>query len=67
MPSNKSIIAMIEELGIDYDRFHAVMEYKDDWGHLVHSFEYLAVLAVVEEAWKHEIRKAEKEHFGNGV
>ncbi len=51
MPSTKSIFAMIEELGIDYDRFKKVVAYKDNWGSMVHAFEYIAVLAVIEEAW----------------
>ena len=50
---------MIEEMGIDFDRFTSVMDYGDDWGHLVHSVEYLIVLSVVEQAWKNQIAEDE--------
>ena len=43
------IIDRIKGFGIDADRLHAAMEYKDNWGSMIHSFEYLTVLGVVEE------------------
>ncbi len=56
MASNRSIIALIEELGIDYDRFRVALDSKPPWGKFVHAFEFITVLAVVEEAWRHELK-----------
>ena len=59
MPTGKSIFAMIEEMGIDHERFKKVMEHKEPWGKFVHAFEYLTVLAVVEQAWDNQIKENE--------
>lgn len=54
------IVARCEELGVDYARLHACLDYKDAWGKLVHSFEYLTVLGVVEQA----MAEREREKLG---
>lgn len=48
------IVARCKELGIDYPRLKAALDSKDDWGALVHSFEYLTVLGVVCDAMREE-------------
>lgn len=45
-----SIIERIEALGIDADRLKGCLDSRDNWGALVHSFEYLTVLGVVCDA-----------------
>lgn len=47
----KDIIDRCKELGIDYERLRGVLgSGKDNWGYMVHSFEYLTVLGVVLDA-----------------
>lgn len=46
-----TIITRLEGMGIDYERLTKCLDSKDNWGDLVHSFEYLTVLGVVREAW----------------
>lgn len=41
------IIAKCEAMGIDYERLNACMNQKDNWGDMIHSFEYLTVLGAV--------------------
>lgn len=52
MSQSFDIIERIEELGVDYPRLHSALESKEPWGKLVHSFEYLTVLGVVEDAMR---------------
>lgn len=42
----------IESLGVDFDRLSTALSQRDNWGELVHSFEYLTVLGCVEDAWR---------------
>lgn len=44
------IIAKCEEHGVDRTRLKAALDTKEPWGKLVHSYEYLTVLGVVEAA-----------------
>jgi len=47
------IIARLAEQGIDLERLDKVLAPKaDQWGHLVHAFEVLAVLGTVHAAMK---------------
>ena len=50
--SDREIIETINKFGIDHARLKAALDSKDPWGHLVHSFEYVTVLGVVESAMK---------------
>jgi hypothetical protein len=46
------IIARCEAYGINYERLKACLDQHDNWGDMVHSFEYLTVLGIVEDAMK---------------
>lgn len=50
--TNADIIEKCEKFGVDYDRLKAALDQNDNWGALVHSFEYLTVLGVVEDAMR---------------
>lgn len=52
--SDQEIIEAIKSYGIDYERLKAALDTKDNWGALVHSFEYLTVLGIVETAMRKE-------------
>lgn len=58
------IIAKLAEQGIDEVRLAKVLAPKaDQWGHLVHAFEVLAVLGTVYEAMKEsEVRVIDKDY-----
>lgn len=56
MPSDKTIIETIKGLGIDADRLKDALDSRDNWGALVHSFEYLTVLGVVCDAMQDEVK-----------
>ena len=45
-----AIIERIKELGVDAKRLKGALDGHDNWGSLVHSFEYLTVLGVVCDA-----------------
>lgn len=53
--SDAKFTQRLHELGIDHDRLKACLDTKDNWGALVHSFEYLTVLGVVEQAMREEL------------
>lgn len=42
------------ELGIPRDRLAKVLDYKDNWGHLVYAYEALTVMGVVLQHWPKE-------------
>jgi len=50
--SDQYIIEQIKAYGIDYERLKKCLDQPDDWGGMVHSFEYLTVLSVVEIAMR---------------
>jgi len=52
--SDDKIIRSIKAFGVDYKRLNEALNSNDNWGHLVHSFEYLTVLGVVEDAMREE-------------
>jgi hypothetical protein len=52
--TDKTIIERIKTLGIDADRLKDALDSRDNWGALVHSFEYLTVLGVVCDAMQAE-------------
>lgn len=52
MKTDSQILDRIEEYGVNYERLHKALDSKEPWGKLVHSFEYLTVLGVVEDAMK---------------
>jgi hypothetical protein len=54
MSSDQTIIKRIKTLGIDADRLKDALDSRDNWGALVHSFEYLTVLGVVCDAMQAE-------------
>lgn len=47
----KDIYQQLEDLGIDKERLTKAMDSKDNWGALVHAFEYVTTLSVVLDAW----------------
>lgn len=48
--TDTDIIAKIKSQGIDAARLKGALDSKDNWGDLVHSYEYLTVLGVVCDA-----------------
>lgn len=50
--SDQTIIDKLAELGIDYQRLKACMDARDNWGGMVHAFEYLSVCGVVLDAMR---------------
>ncbi len=52
--TNLSIIERCEALGIDFERLDKALDSHDNWGHMVHSFEYLTVLGIVRDAMRAE-------------
>ncbi len=46
------IIESIEFYGIDYKRLKGALDSNEKWGSMVHAFEYLTVLGVVETAMR---------------
>ena len=44
------IIAKLKALGIDHKRLKGCLDAKDNWGDMIHAFEYLTVLGVVCDA-----------------
>lgn len=50
--TDSEIIARIEKFGVDYKRLHEALDASDNWGGMVHSFVYLTVLGVVEDAMR---------------
>lgn len=59
--ADNDIIARCEQMGVDHERLAACLDAKDNWGDLVHSFEYLTVLGVVREAM-HDAERATRNH-----
>jgi hypothetical protein len=53
MPDAK-VYDRLAELGIDRDRLARALDSKEDWGNMVHAFEYLTVLGVVLTNWPNE-------------
>lgn len=50
--TDAQIIERIKAQGIDYKRLKSCLDGHDNWGKLVHSFEYLTVLGVVCDAMR---------------
>jgi hypothetical protein len=50
MTTDATIIERIEALGVDADRLKTCLDSRDNWGGMVHAFEYLTVLGVVCDA-----------------
>ena len=50
--TDRTIIARIKHLGVDYKKLSNALSQKDNWGALVNSYIYLTVLGVVEDAMK---------------
>lgn len=50
--SDASIIAKCLAHGIDLHRLETCLSSRDNWGNMVHSFEYLTVLEAVRDAMK---------------
>lgn len=48
--SDKEIIERIKAQGIDHARLRSCLDQRDNWGGMVHAFEYLAVLGIVCDA-----------------
>lgn len=43
-------------LGIPYSRLKNAMDGGDNWGKLVHAFEYITTIGVVLDAWPEHLR-----------
>ena len=52
--TDSQIIARIKAFGVHHKRLKAALDQSDNWGSMVHSFEYLTVLGVVEDAMRQE-------------
>ncbi len=52
MTDLNTVFDKIENHGVTFERLHEALNCHDDWGGMVHAFEYLTVLGVVEGAWK---------------
>lgn len=48
------ILERCREAGVDRDRLRRCLDAKDDWGGMVHAFEYLTVLGAVAAAFDAE-------------
>lgn len=48
--TDRQIIDTIKSHGIDAARLKACLDQKDNWGSMIHAFEYLTVLGVVCDA-----------------
>lgn len=57
--AQEDIYARLEELGIDRARFARAMEAREDWGGMVHAFEWLTVLGVVLSHWPDAVPEPE--------
>lgn len=55
----EDLYAKLEEHGITKARLKKALDSKDNWGALVHSFEYLTVLGAVETMWPERMVKSE--------
>lgn len=50
--SDASILARCQDHGIDLDRLEACLSSHDNWGKMIHAFDYLTVLEVVLNAMR---------------
>lgn len=48
----ESLFTAIEGFGVSHERLKKALDQHDNWGGMVHSFEYLTVLGVVEGLWR---------------
>lgn len=48
------ILTKCREAGIDATRLRKALDAKDNWGGMIHAFEYLTVLGIVADAFKNE-------------
>ena len=46
----------LKEAGIDKARLQSALDSNENWGHMVHAFEYLTVLGVVLTDWPEDDR-----------
>ena len=44
----------LEELGVDRDRLQTALDSNENWGGMVHAFEFLATIGVVLDTWKED-------------
>lgn len=51
-----------EAFGIDLKRLSAALGSRDNWGGMVHAFEYVTVLSIVEKRWR-MYEEAEERRF----
>lgn len=52
------LIQRLEGYGVTYERLKSALDSKDNWGSMVHSFEYITVLSTVETLWRKDRREA---------
>lgn len=58
MGSDQSIIDACQKAGVDADRLERCLNGRDNWGKMVHAFEYLTVCEAVLHAMKQAKRDA---------
>lgn len=52
--ADKDILDQCRKHGVDGERLRKALDSRDNWGALVHSFEYLTVLGIVADAFAKE-------------
>jgi hypothetical protein len=52
--TDRAIIDRVKALGVDAKRLKDALDSRDNWGALVHSFEYLTALGVLCDAMQHD-------------
>jgi hypothetical protein len=48
--TDRAIIDRVKALGVDADRLKAALDSRDNWGDMIHAFEYLTALGVLCDA-----------------
>lgn len=56
VPIDKTPHAMLRAAGIDYQRLRKAMDSNENWGRMVHAFEYVSAIGVVLGTWPEDDR-----------
>lgn len=61
-PDHQTILDKLRNLGVDGPRLKKCLDSKDNWGGMVHAFEYLTVCGVVEAAFANETEQDDADY-----